>query len=243
MKKTILLPHTFVTFIFALVVLANQAAADVIIDMQGVSEEASQGTMLGTADIPNGAIKGIVFSTGATPYTLTSIRVPLSSYAGSGSFDVLLYAVDNSNTPTTLLTSQHIIQNYSDSLTYFYTFNLTNSFALSANTKYSLSLGHATGPSNYLEWKKPAYVGYPPMGYGGVSYLTYNYSQNNGTTWTPYTNNGYEVNGNGDWGYKNFIIIEGVATVPEPSTYALLCISLGVVGFARKRMKKDGINV
>jgi PEP-CTERM motif len=30
----------------------------------------------------------------------------------------------------------------------------------------------------------------------------------------------------------------GVGIVPEPSTYALLCISLGVVGFARKKMGK-----
>ena len=28
-------------------------------------------------------------------------------------------------------------------------------------------------------------------------------------------------------------------SVPEPSTYALLCISLGVVGYARKRMGKQ----
>ena len=31
----------------------------------------------------------------------------------------------------------------------------------------------------------------------------------------------------------------GVGVVPEPSTYALLCISLGVVGFARKKMRKS----
>ena len=30
----------------------------------------------------------------------------------------------------------------------------------------------------------------------------------------------------------------GTPVVPEPSTYALLCISLGVVGFARKKMRK-----
>jgi PEP-CTERM motif len=30
--------------------------------------------------------------------------------------------------------------------------------------------------------------------------------------------------------------------VPEPSTYALLCISLGVVGFARKKMQKHEMN-
>ena len=29
------------------------------------------------------------------------------------------------------------------------------------------------------------------------------------------------------------------SVVPEPSTYALLCISLGVVGYARKRMAKS----
>ena len=31
----------------------------------------------------------------------------------------------------------------------------------------------------------------------------------------------------------------GANAVPEPSTYALLCISLGVVGYARKRMGKQ----
>ena len=30
-------------------------------------------------------------------------------------------------------------------------------------------------------------------------------------------------------------------TVPEPSTYALLCISLGVVGFVRKKMVKSKV--
>ena len=33
--------------------------------------------------------------------------------------------------------------------------------------------------------------------------------------------------------------INNASAVPEPSTYALLCISLGVVGYARKRMKKE----
>jgi hypothetical protein len=31
----------------------------------------------------------------------------------------------------------------------------------------------------------------------------------------------------------------GVSAVPEPSTYALLCISLGVVGYARRKMVKS----
>ncbi len=33
----------------------------------------------------------------------------------------------------------------------------------------------------------------------------------------------------------------GSTAVPEPSTYALLCISMGVVGFARKKMTKTAI--
>ncbi len=31
----------------------------------------------------------------------------------------------------------------------------------------------------------------------------------------------------------------GVGVVPEPSTYALLCLSLGVVGYARRKMKSN----
>ena len=47
--------------------------------------------------------------------------------------------------------------------------------------------------------------------------------------------------GTGPGGY---VLLDGVTltqqqtAVPEPSTYALLCISLGVVGYARKRMNK-----
>jgi PEP-CTERM motif len=33
--------------------------------------------------------------------------------------------------------------------------------------------------------------------------------------------------------------IEGTAAVPEPSTYALFCIGLGMFGYARKRMNKE----
>ncbi len=31
----------------------------------------------------------------------------------------------------------------------------------------------------------------------------------------------------------------GPAVVPEPSTYALLCISLGVVGLVRRKLKME----
>ena len=34
-------------------------------------------------------------------------------------------------------------------------------------------------------------------------------------------------------------VLGGPAAVPEPSTYALLCISLGVVGYARRKMGKQ----
>ena len=38
--------------------------------------------------------------------------------------------------------------------------------------------------------------------------------------------------------YSAAAAIQSASAVPEPSTYALLCISLGVVGFARKRLGK-----
>ena len=67
-------------------------------------------------------------------------------------------------------------------------------------------------------------------------------------------NNGYfrnansETNGNftssmRSLGYQNQSLAvrvygdSGISAVPEPSTYALLCISLGVVGYARKKMR------
>lgn len=43
----------------------------------------------------------------------------------------------------------------------------------------------------------------------------------------------------GDWvepGGLTATVNASVTTVPEPSTYALLCLSMGVVGFARKKM-------
>ena len=42
----------------------------------------------------------------------------------------------------------------------------------------------------------------------------------------------------GDYGVSRSNAVASTA-VPEPSTYALLCISLGVVGFARKKMGKS----
>ena len=33
--------------------------------------------------------------------------------------------------------------------------------------------------------------------------------------------------------------IQHTSAVPEPSTYALLCISLGVVGFVRRKLKME----
>ena len=41
----------------------------------------------------------------------------------------------------------------------------------------------------------------------------------------------------GDYTFFDDVSLTATSAVPEPSTYALLCLSLGVVGFARKRMK------
>ena len=55
-------------------------------------------------------------------------------------------------------------------------------------------------------------------------------STDNGASFTYY--------GNVIGGLNMQLSTGGSAAVPEPSTYALLCISLGVVGYARKKMMK-----
>ena len=50
-----------------------------------------------------------------------------------------------------------------------------------------------------------------------------------------YTDPGHSYSGTG----VSTITFYTPSAVPEPSTYALLCISLGVVGFARKKLKNS----
>ena len=74
----------------------------------------------------------------------------------------------------------------------------------------------------------------------------YNDISGSNFTWSDLINKsgGYTISGQkyNDLGGHNFSGDGGTFTlyqpsaVPEPSTYALLCISLGVVGYARKRM-------
>ena len=49
----------------------------------------------------------------------------------------------------------------------------------------------------------------------------------------------FEFYTNDAYGSMNIQLSTGASAVPEPSTYALLCISLGVVGYARKKMGKQ----
>jgi hypothetical protein len=56
--------------------------------------------------------------------------------------------------------------------------------------------------------------------------------------WAPYGTNPYELTTGG--GEAMQLTSFAPTAVPEPSTYALLCISLGVVGYARRRMKDEG---
>ena len=53
----------------------------------------------------------------------------------------------------------------------------------------------------------------------------------------PYGSNPFEITTAGGEAMQLTSMI-AVNAVPEPSTYALLCISLGVVGYARKKMMK-----
>ncbi len=89
----------------------------------------------------------------------------------------------------------------------------------------------------------------------GITLFTWQYTDGR-SAWGFYQGNGITARGNtmrfsyeaisavGGIAAGNFLdaaafgVGVGVGVVPEPSTYALLCVFLGVVGFTRKKMGK-----
>jgi hypothetical protein len=104
--------------------------------------------------------------------------------------------------------------------------NLTHAIAL-PGTQYALTF-YGAGPDNYI----------------GLSFLNpFNYVVADGFTVQGIgvsVDNGASFAFYGDLaGSLNMQVSTGAAAVPEPSTYALLCIGLGVVGYARRKMGKQ----
>jgi hypothetical protein len=128
----------------------------------------------------------------------------------------------------------------------FYTLNIAFSDVLPTSFKANFALdnaggtgtmflhaylaGNSVGTTSALATMTGISTGYPE---GQISY-----TNPGGFDKLVFTSNigdyafGWDTNGTGNFGNP------GTNAVPEPSTYALLCISLGVVGYARKRMNK-----
>ena len=103
---------------------------------------------------------------------------------------------------------------------------LATPIALAANTSYMLAGGVlATGDKVNISTAAQVTVD-PGFTLGtGVTYTFGSSFTYPSTTLIP-----------GSYGFGTNM--ESASAVPEPSTYALLCISLGVVGFVRRRMAK-----
>ncbi len=157
-----------------------------------------------------------------------SVKLSLRNTTNTTAYSALAgsteYAVDtlNFSMPTTTSTD--------------FTLNLTaanipniSSYSMAADTAYSLIIYNANsvfGIQRHTGYASGATNNYYTVNEGFTALNTFH---NNVT----YSNNANS--------FPSLAISFGNTTaVPEPSTYALLCISLGVVGFARRRMVSKG---
>ena len=80
------------------------------------------------------------------------------------------------------------------------------------------------------------------MGFGGIrdlgsTFPTTGSSSQSDQSWAA-SGLGYPSETNSLYGISEVLTAQ-TSAVPEPSTYALLCVSLGVIGYARKKMVKS----
>ena len=120
-------------------------------------------------------------------------------------------------------------------------------------TQYTLASGSITSPTDFGPGS------FTQSNASAGSALGVSPSSNNLYVPAGYTSGAADLTGGNTWSNKNYsdlglttgtytwswgtggaadFITMNVNAVPEPSTYALLCISLGVVGFARRNLRK-----
>ncbi len=167
------------------------------------------------------------FSTGSSAFSLTDVVLflsPTPSTPRTGSFQANLYA-DNGTSPGLLIgsigTAVDSYYNYNSPYTNG-TIHWHPSYELAANTRYWVGLTNDNSSVNrWASVDSMLYTSGVVGEYHVVGGQRYDNSAANGA----------------------FVLsVHGVEVeiIPEPSTYALLCISLGVVGYARKRMGRTG---
>jgi PEP-CTERM motif len=238
MKKNI---WTLLALVALITTVATSATASVVTAIDNSS---------GTAAIQDLSFKndlqGIVFQTGATSSAIANLTLsltPWDSGTTTGTFTERLYAVDNStNLPTTELTldslSYSLTGPFQTSNNLLYTgsaiANLSG-YTLAPNTKYALVIGDSSQSLVFWATGGGTNTGYTTNGGYSVVASSVTYGSNPPDPINPFASTGSSWHAND---YSNIIKLDVVNVVPEPSTYALLCISLGVVGYARKRMNK-----
>ena len=220
MKKSILSLITLLTLTLSLAVAAQ---ASLITLSDNTSETKATGALS-----DNEVWRAQAFTTTATAYTLTDVALWLYKAPDTtGTFALQIYdATGRGGHPGSFVQTVQTIDastitgtSAAESLLYDYP-NLD--VVLFPNTKYYLvNKGLTLSSEGYVRWS----FTYSSSGTGFPS----DYSYFNNGSWVGPTQPFFE---------EMRIIASGPSAVPEPSTYALLCISLGVVGYARKRMNK-----
>ena len=177
--------------------------------------------------------QAVVFQTGASgPFTIGDLKLGMRTYsAGTYTFTVGLMAVNASDNPvgaflaSTLLSTGSLAAHPGgpNTLLDFTSLGTVGTYSMAASTKYAFVVGLSGASALGLGAVNGTFPTPDPT--YGFTVLKPNVASDDGTDWS----NMYGP-------VTSYDMAIGPAAVPEPSTYALLCISLGVVGYARKKM-------
>lgn len=223
MKKYIL---SLLTLAALTLTLAVPATASVVIDSTG-------GISVG--DLPLSGMQGATVFTAGSGSAITNLKLGLyASAAGDNFFSAALRSVEPGNVPTAgkggILASVilPVTVTVGDNTLYDFTsLGALGAYSLTPGTQYALTF-YGAGPDNYIGLSILDPVNYAVA--DGFTVQGLGYSVDNGASFTFVENT---------MGGMSIQVSTGAAAVPEPSTYALLCIGLGVVGYARRKMGKQ----
>jgi PEP-CTERM motif len=222
--KKIILP--LLTLAALAITLTTQAVASVATAIDYTTMNIADGASFSTYP------RGVVFQTGQNPENIDGVTFKFYSNnpASVGAMTAYLYNVDATNLPTGSPVASQLGMAYSQTVNGDHDLTFTgneisnlSSFLMLPGQKYALILQNPTQATT-LWWD------YGTDGIG--SYTTTNgfsvladVHGTGGTTWVQDTN-----------AYMLKLDVSQASAVPEPTTYALFCIGMGVVGYARKRL-------